>query len=56
MGGRYLVFAGRRGGDALPRVSLCSFTRAYDGTGEAAAFFASLAAPESGGRVFGSFA
>ena len=54
MGGRYLVFASRRGGDSRPRVSLCSFTRAYNGTGEPAAFFASLAAPESGGRVFGS--
>ena len=54
MGGRYLVFASRGGSDSRPRVSLCSFTRAYDGTGETAAFFTSLDAPEAGARVFGS--
>ena len=54
MGGRYLVFASRGGNDSRPRVSLCSFTRAYNGTGEPAAFFASLDAPETGGRVFGT--
>ena len=54
MGGRYLVFASRGGSDSRPRVSLCSFTRAYNGTGEPAAFFASLGAPETGGRVFGA--
>ena len=53
MGGRYLVFASR-GEGSRPRVSLCSATRAYDGTGETAAFFGSLAAPESGGRIFGA--
>ena len=54
MGGRYLVFASRGGSDSRPRVSLCSFTRAYDATGETAAFFTSLDAPEAGARVFGS--
>ncbi len=54
MGGRYLVFASRGGSDSRPRVSLCSFTRAYNGTGEPAAFFASLGAAETGGRVFGT--
>ena len=54
MDGRYLVFASRGGSDSRPRVSLCSFTRAYDGTGESAAFFASLGAAETGGRVFGT--
>jgi hypothetical protein len=54
MGGRYLVFASRGGSDSRPRVSLCSFTRGYDGTGEPAAFFASLGAAETGGRVFGT--
>ena len=54
MGSRYLVFASRGGSDSRPRVSLCSFTRAYDGTGEPAAFFASLGRPETGGRVFGT--
>jgi hypothetical protein len=54
MGGRYLVFASRGGSDSRPRVSLCSFTRAYNGSGEPAAFFVSLGAPETGGRVFGT--
>ena len=47
------MFASRGGSDSRPRVSLCSFTRAYNGTGEPAAFFASLGAAETGGRVFG---
>jgi hypothetical protein len=54
MGSRYLVFASRGGSDSRPRVSLCSFTRAYNGSGEPAAFFASLGGPETGGRVFGT--
>ena len=54
IGGRYLVFASRGGSGSRPRVSLCSSTRAYNGTGEPAAFFASLGAPETGGRVFGT--
>ena len=54
MGSRYLVFASSGGSDSRPRVSLCSFTRAYNGTGEPAAFFASLGGLETGGRVFGT--
>ena len=54
IGGRYMVFASRGGSDSRPRVSLCSSTRAYNGTGEPAAFFASLGGPETGGRVFGT--
>ena len=53
MGSRYLVFASRGGSDSRPRVSLCSFTRAYDGTGEPAAFFASLGASKPAGGSLG---
>jgi hypothetical protein len=54
IGRRYLVFAHRNASDGRLHVSLCSFTREFDGTGESADFLASLAAPEPGGRVFGS--
>jgi Tissue inhibitor of metalloproteinase len=52
-GGRYLIFAYRNPSDGRLQVSLCSATREYDGTGEAADFLESLAAPARGGRVFG---
>jgi hypothetical protein len=52
-GHRYLVFA-TAGTDGGLRVSLCSATREFDGTGEANAFLQSLTQPESGGRAFGS--
>lgn len=51
VGGRYLVFGNGTGNDI--RVSLCSATQPYDGTGPSAAFLASLAEPSKGGRVFG---
>jgi hypothetical protein len=54
IGRRYLVFATGGGGDGRLNVSLCSFTREFDGRGESADFLASLGAPETGGRVFGS--
>jgi hypothetical protein len=52
-GVRYLVFA-RQGRSGELEVSLCSATREFDGTGEAAEFLATLAKPGSGGRVFGT--
>jgi Tissue inhibitor of metalloproteinase len=54
VGRRYLVFAHHNASDGRLHVSLCSFTREFDGTGESAEFLASLAAPEPGGRVFGT--
>ena len=53
-GRRYLVFAYKRPLDGRWSVSLCSATREYDGTGDAAAFLASLSAPPTGGRIFGT--
>jgi hypothetical protein len=52
-GVRYLVFA-RQGRSGELEVSLCSATREFDGTGEAAEFLATLAKPGLGGRVFGT--
>lgn len=52
-GVRYLVFA-RQGRSGELEVSLCSATREFDGTGDAAAFLASLGKPGVGGRVFGT--
>jgi protocatechuate 3,4-dioxygenase beta subunit len=54
LSGRYLIFADDRRVDGRMTVSRCSATRAYDGTGDAAAFLASLEAPPKGGRVFGT--
>ena len=53
-GRRYLVFAYRRPADGRWGVTSCGATREYDGTGEPAAFLASLAEPAKGGRIFGS--
>lgn len=53
-GKRYLVFALKRPFDGRWSVSLCSATREYDGSGDSAAFLASLAEPPKGGRIFGS--
>jgi Tissue inhibitor of metalloproteinase len=53
-GRRYLVFASKRPDDGRWSVSLCSGTREFDGTGDSAAFLASLSQPPSGGRIFGS--
>ncbi len=52
-GVRYLVFA-RQGRSGELEVSLCSATREFDGTGDAAEFLAALAKPGLGGRVFGT--
>lgn len=52
-GVRYLVFA-RQGRSGELEVSLCSATREFDGTGDAAEFLASLARSGLGGRVFGT--
>ena len=54
VGHRYLVFASKRRADGRWVASYCSATQPYDGTGETAAFVASLAEPGKGGRVFGS--
>lgn len=54
VGKRYLVFVRKRQFDGRWTASLCSATREYDGTGETAAFLASLAHPPAGGRVFGA--
>ena len=51
-GERYLVFATRQGGGEW-HVSRCSPTQPFDGTGESAAFLASLTGTATGGRVFG---
>lgn len=56
IGRRYLVFAHRRISNGPFNVSLCSLTREFDGTGDAADFLASLTGPEKGGRAFGSIA
>jgi hypothetical protein len=53
LGGRYLVFADRGTLDGRLQVSICNLTREFDGTGDAAAFLASLALPFKGGRAFG---
>ena len=53
-GHRYLVFASKRAADGRWVASLCSATQEYDGTGETAAFLASLAEPAKGGRIFGT--
>jgi hypothetical protein len=53
-GRRYLVFAFRNARDGRWMVSLCSATREYDGSGDEAAFLASLAEPARGGRIFGT--
>jgi hypothetical protein len=52
-GVRYLVFA-RHARSGELEVSLCSATREFDGTGDAATFLASLASSGLGGRVFGT--
>jgi hypothetical protein len=53
-GHRYLVFAWKRPADGRWVASICSATQEYDGTGETAAFIASLTEPGKGGRVFGT--
>jgi hypothetical protein len=53
-GRRYLVFAWKRPLDGRWSVSLCSATREFDGSGDAARFLASLSKPPAGGRIFGS--
>jgi len=53
-GERYLVFAQRRASDRRLFVSVCSLTTIFDGRGELADYLATLAAPASGGRVFGT--
>ena len=53
-GRRYLVFAWKRPADGRWVASLCSATQKYDGTGESAAFIASLTEPARGGRIFGT--
>jgi len=50
---RYLVFA-FKAPDGRWSVSLCSGTVEFDGTGEAAAFLASLSTAPKGARIFGS--
>jgi len=52
-GRRYLVF-GSIGPSGVMRVSLCSVTREWDGTGPDADFLASLSRPAPGGRIVGS--
>lgn len=52
-GRRYLVF-GSIGPSGLMRVSLCSVTHEWDGTGPDADFLASLSRPAPGGRIVGS--
>jgi hypothetical protein len=54
IGERYLVFAHSRATEPRLRVSRCSRTRKFDGTGEDAEFLASLSTPETGEQVFGS--
>jgi len=53
-GRRYLVFAWKRPADGRWVATSCSATREYDGTGETAAFLASLTEPPKGGRIFGT--
>ncbi len=53
-GGRYLVFAFRGRADGRWHASICSLTQEFNGRGAAADFLASLSAPASGGRVFGT--
>jgi hypothetical protein len=53
-GKRYLVFAERRTADGRWAVSSCSQTHEFDGTGEDAAFLASLGTAPKGARVYGS--
>jgi hypothetical protein len=53
-GRRYLVFAYKHPATGEWSTSICSATREYDGTGETAAFLASLTQPAKGGRIFGS--
>ena len=53
-GRRYLVFAHRDLSNGRVRVSLCSATREWDGTGSDAEFLASLSRPAAGGRIFGA--
>jgi hypothetical protein len=52
-GQRYLVFAYRDPSDGRLRVSLCSATTEWDGTGRDAEFLASLSRPARGGEIFG---
>ena len=49
-GRRYLVFAYHDPSNGRVRVSLCSATRGWDGTGNDAEFLASLSRPAAGGR------
>jgi hypothetical protein len=53
-GERYLVFARYSPADGRLVASRCSLTQAFNGTGPAAEFLASLSAPPRGGRVFGN--
>ena len=53
-GKRYLVFGDRDPRDGRFRVSLCSATTEWDGTGRDADFLASLSRPATGGRIFGT--
>jgi hypothetical protein len=53
-GQRYLVFAHHDLSNGRVRVSSCSATRAWDGTGPDAEFLASLSRPATGGHIFGT--
>ena len=53
-GQRYLVFAYLDPSNGRVRVSLCSATHKWDGSGNDAAFLASLSRPATGGQVFGT--
>jgi hypothetical protein len=54
-GGRYLVFAFGNAYSNRLQASICSLTQEFNGSGDAAAFLASLNTPaRDGGRVFGT--
>lgn len=53
-GQRYLVFAYTDPSNGRVRVSLCSATHKWDGSGNDAAFLDSLSRPAKGGQVFGT--
>ena len=53
-GRRYLVFAYHDPSNGRVRVSLCSATHEWDGTGSDAEFLASLSRPAAGGDIFGT--
>jgi hypothetical protein len=53
-GRRYLVFASHDPSNGRVRVSVCSATHIWDGSGRDADFLASLSRPATGGQVFGT--